>query len=192
MGEISTRRFVLPPASVPFVQLDIVAEEIGRSNRVDAPLWGDAAEGLEALSEALSAGGADESAARRAARAPWLAEADERMEKWRAEAEPRYRSDERPVSMARLIRELQRVMPDDGVLVVDGGFAAHWTGLLYDSPRAGRCYIANRGFASIGYGVPGAMGAQLAARSSVTRQWSELPGMAASTWCWASSRPRAG
>ena len=48
-------------------------------------------------------------------------------------------------------------------LVVDGGFAAHWTGLLYDSMRAGRCYIANRGFASIGYGLPGTMGAQMAA-----------------------------
>ena len=166
MGEISTRRYVLPPASVPFIQLDVVAEEIGRSNRVDAGLWGDAAEGLRDLAAALG-GSSGSAAARRAARAPWLAEAAARMAKWREEAEPRYASDERPIHMARLIRELQRVMPAEGVLVVDGGFAAHWTGLLYDSPRAGRCYVANRGFASIGYGLPGAMGAQLAARAEL-------------------------
>ena len=57
-------------------------------------------------------------------------------------------------------------MPNDGILVVDGGFAAHWTGLLYNSTRAGRSYIANRGFASIGYGLPGTLGAQLAAGDS--------------------------
>ena len=164
MGEISTRRFVLPPASVPFIQLDVVAEEIGRSNRVDAGLWGDAAEGLRDLAAAL---GQDDPAARRAGREPWLADAAARMAKWREEAEPRYASEERPIHMARLIRELQRVMPEEGILVVDGGFAAHWTGLLYDSPRAGRCYVANRGFASIGYGLPGAMGAQLAARADL-------------------------
>ena len=164
MGEISTRRYVLPPASVPFIQLDVVAEEIGRSNRVDAGLWGDAAEGLRDLAAALAD---DDPAARRAGREPWLADAAARMAKWREEAEPRYASDERPIHMARLIRELQQVMPEEGVLVVDGGFAAHWTGLLYDSPRAGRCYVANRGFASIGYGLPGAMGAQLAARAEL-------------------------
>ena len=174
MGEISTRRYVLPPASVPFLQLDVVAEEIGRSNRVDVGLWGDAAEGLRDLAAALgdasgsaSAPGSGSAAARRAARAPWLADAAARLAKWREEAEPRYASEERPIHMARLIRELQRVMPPEGVLVVDGGFAAHWTGLLYDSPRAGRCYVANRGFASIGYGLPGAVGAQLAARAEL-------------------------
>ena len=88
------------------------------------------------------------------------------MAAWRAEAEPRYASDERPVNMARVVRELQNAMPEDGILVVDGGFAAHWTGLLYDSTRSGRTYIANRGFASIGYGLPGTMGAQLAAGDS--------------------------
>jgi acetolactate synthase-1/2/3 large subunit len=54
-------------------------------------------------------------------------------------------------------------MPANGILVADGGFAAHWTGLLYDTKSAGRHYIADRGLASIGYGLPGGMGAALAA-----------------------------
>ena len=48
-------------------------------------------------------------------------------------------------------------------MVADGGFAAHWSALLLDIPVAGRHYIANRGHAAIGYGLPGAIGAQLAA-----------------------------
>ena len=65
--------------------------------------------------------------------------------------------------MARLCHELNGTLPEDAILLADGGFAAHWTGLLYDTKSAGRSYIVNRGFASIGYGLPGAMGAQLAA-----------------------------
>ena len=52
-------------------------------------------------------------------------------------------------------------MPDDAALVADGGFAAHWGGLMFDTKRAGRHFVPDRGFASIGYGVPGGIGAQL-------------------------------
>ena len=65
--------------------------------------------------------------------------------------------------MARMMTELNRVMPAEGILVADGGFAAHWSGLLYDTKASGRHYIADRGLASIGYGLPGAIGAALAA-----------------------------
>ena len=54
-------------------------------------------------------------------------------------------------------------MPDDSILVADGGFAGHWTGLLYDTKIAGRRFIPDRGLASIGYGLPGGIGAALAA-----------------------------
>ncbi len=162
MGEIATKRYDLIPRDVPFIHLDIVAEEIGRTTPATVSLWGDAAEGLRDLQTCLSS----DQVAIQEMRAAYLDEISERMVAWRAEAEPRYASDEKPVNMARLVRELQNVMPEDGILVVDGGFAAHWTGLLYDSTRSGRTYIANRGFASIGYGLPGTMGAQLAAGDS--------------------------
>lgn len=162
MGEIATKRYDLIPRGVPFIHLDIVAEEIGRTTPATVSLWGDAAEGLRDLQACLSS----DRVAIQQMRASYLTEISERMAAWRAEAEPRYASDESPVNMARVVRELQNAMPEDGVLVVDGGFAAHWTGLLYDSTRSGRSYIANRGFASIGYGLPGTMGAQLAADDS--------------------------
>ena len=59
------------------------------------------------------------------------------------------------------MQELNNHMPVDSVLVADGGFAGHWTGLLYNTKKAGRTYVPDRGLASIGYGLPGAIGAQL-------------------------------
>ena len=85
------------------------------------------------------------------------------MAAWRRSVGQRLASDEVPVSMARLMGELNRALPADGILVADGGFAAHWGGLLFDSKRAGRSFVPDRGLASIGYGVPGAIGARLGA-----------------------------
>lgn len=159
LGEIATKRFALIPTNVPMIHLDILAEEIGRTTRADVALWADAREGLADLEAEL----ADGAAARRKDRADYAREIGTRMAKWRVDATPRYTSAERPINMGRLIGELQKQMPANGILVADGGFAAHWTGLLYDTKSAGRTYIVDRGLASIGYGLPGALGAQLAA-----------------------------
>jgi acetolactate synthase I/II/III large subunit len=158
LGEIATKRFALMPAGVPLIHLDIEAEEIGRTTPAAIGLVGDARQGLEALHAAL-----ETTAARQPDRAAYAGEPAERMARWRAEVMPRLTSDERPINMARVMHELNAAMPADAILVADGGFAAHWSGLLYDTRQAGRTYIADRGLASIGYGLPGALGAQLAA-----------------------------
>jgi acetolactate synthase I/II/III large subunit len=159
LGEIATKRYALPPASVPLIHLDIVAEEIGRCSPATVALWGDARAGLEDLAEAL----VDDNRRARAARADYIGEIPARMAAWREEAAPRLDSSERPIHMARLCRELNSALPADSILVADGGFAGHWTGLLYDTKSAGRHFIPDRGLASIGYGLPGGIGAALAA-----------------------------
>ncbi len=159
LGEIATKRYALPPASIPLIHLDIVAEEIGRCRPATVALWGDARAGLEDLAEAL----ADDGRRARAARADYIGEIPARMAAWRQEAAPRLDSSERPIHMARLCRELNGALPADSILVADGGFAGHWTGLLYDTKSPGRHFIPDRGLASIGYGLPGGIGAALAA-----------------------------
>ncbi len=159
LGEIATKRFQLLPPGVKVIHLDIYPEEIGRTTAADLALWGDAQCGLEDLAAAL----AGEAAKAKAARAAYVAEVPVRMAAWRKDAEVRLRSSERPINMARLVDELNRALPADAVLVADGGFAAHWAGLLYDSKQAGRGFVVDRGFASIGYGLPGSMGAKLGA-----------------------------
>jgi len=159
LGEIATKRYTIPRPGIPIIHLDILPEEIGRWAQTDIALCGDAREGLADLSDAL----ADGAEARRAARAGYIAEAGAGKAKWRAEVEERLTSGEVPVNMARMVHELNNILPEDAILVADGGFAAHWTGLLYDTKRAGRGFIVDRGMASIGYGVSGGIGAQLAA-----------------------------
>jgi len=158
LGEIATKRYALPPRHIPIIHLEIVAEEIGRCFPPEVALWGDARAGLEDLAEAL----ADNAAHARSDRADYVAEIPRRMAAWEEEASPRLNSRDRPVHMARLCRELNRALPADAILVADGGFAGHWTGLLYNTKKSGRHFIPDRGFASIGYGLPGGIGAAMA------------------------------
>lgn len=149
----------MPPKGKRVIHLDIVAEEFGRTFEPELALWGDIAAGLADLQAAL----ADESATITARLADYAAEVPARMAGWCASVADRLGSDETPISMPRLMTEINRALPADGFLVADGGFAAHWGGLLFDTKRPGRAFVPDRGFASIGYGLPGAMGVALGA-----------------------------
>jgi acetolactate synthase I/II/III large subunit len=159
LGEIATQRFALIPEAAPLIQVDIDPEAIGLSTRVSAGLVADAGLALRDLGAELAEGRAEI----HERLADYRAEVLEGSARWLAEVTPRLTEDERPTSVPRLVHELNRVMPPGSVLVADGGFASHWTGLLYDTKVAGRGFIADRGFASIGYGLPGGIGARLAA-----------------------------
>ena len=156
LGEIATKRFTLIPSNVPLIHADILPEEIGRTTRQDVALAGDARCTLEDLAAALH-----DDSKRAAARAGWCAEVPRRMAAWLDSARDRLESVERPINVGRLMGELNKVLPADAVLVADGGFAGHWGGLLFDTKQPGRGFVADRGFASIGYGVPGGIGAQI-------------------------------
>jgi len=156
LGEIATKRFTLMPPGVPLIHLDIVAEEIGRTTRQEVALVGDARAGLADLAAALA-----DSGKRRESRAGWCAEVPARMATWREGARERLESTESPINVGRILHELNGILRPQDVLVADGGFAAHWGALFFDTKQAGRGFVADRGFASIGYGVPGGIGAQL-------------------------------
>jgi acetolactate synthase-1/2/3 large subunit len=155
LGEIATKRYVLPPDGVPLIQLDIDPGEIGRWARTTVGLWGDAGLGMHDLHEAVGSATVDRSA--------YVEDVAERREQWYASTAERYASDERPISMGRVMGEFNDLLSEDAIVVADGGFASHWAGLLYDTKRAGRGFVSDRGFASIGYGLPGSLGAKLAA-----------------------------
>jgi acetolactate synthase-1/2/3 large subunit len=158
LGEIATKRFTVPGPGKRVIHLDILAEEFGRTLEPELVLWGDARSGLEDLQGAL----ATRTASVKQRLTNYAAEIPLRMANWRQDVSERLDSDEVPVSMARLMTEINRLLPADGYLVADGGFAAHWSGLLFDTKQAGRHFVPDRGFASIGYGLPGAMGVAMA------------------------------
>ncbi len=157
LGEIATDRWQLLRSTSKLIHVDIDPGELGKVYRADVGVWSDARLFLEDLLEACT--GLD----MRGRLGPWLEQVDGARAHWTATAEPGYRSEDSPVHVARLLRELRAVAPADSIIVADGGFAAHWSALLYDVGCSGRTYIANRGHAAIGYGLPGAIGAKLAA-----------------------------
>lgn len=157
LGEIATKRYTVPSAGKTVIHLDCVAEEMGRTYSATLPLWGDAREGLGDLHDVLKGTGIP------GARQDWCARIVTKMDEWREMARERLESEDVPVSMGRLMGELNQHLPENAILIADGGFAAHWSGLLYDSKVAGRGFVPDRGFASIGYGLPGAIGACMAA-----------------------------
>ena len=158
LGEIATKRFTLPPNNIPLIHIEVMAEEIGRTLQPDVSLWGDARETIEELDLAMS----NDAKRQLNLRTNYCSHVAEKMEEWRKSVAPRLNSEEVPINMARLMNELNLILPRDAILVADGGFAAHWGGLLFDTKKAGRGFLPDRGFASIGYGLPGAMGASLA------------------------------
>ncbi|MFC6216928.1 thiamine pyrophosphate-binding protein, partial [Fodinicurvata halophila] len=157
LGEIATKRYSVPPAGKTLIHLDILAEEFDRTFPADLRLWGDVREGVRDLRLSLEARGSEI----RSRQQGYADEVAKRMQTWRASVDERLTSTEVPINMARLMHELNQRLPAEGILVADGGFAAHWGGLLYDTKQAGRGFVPDRGFASIGYGLPGAMGAAL-------------------------------
>ena len=161
-GEIATVRYTLIPKETPLIHIDICAEEIGRHQKVAVGLWADARTALQDFLEEIGSDAPRQKKMRETLRE----EIQIKKTQWREKNLERLTSRERPIHMARLCHELTRAMPTDGILLADGGFAAHWTALLYDAPSAGRTFVANRGNASIGYGVPGGIGAQLAAKDA--------------------------
>ncbi|MFS8037922.1 thiamine pyrophosphate-binding protein [Xanthobacter sp. AM11] len=159
LGEIATKRYTIPSPGKTLIHLDCVAEEFDRTVPAAVKLWGDARLGIEDLQAALHTRQAELSA--RWAGRP--ADISARMAAWREKVGERLNSNETPIDIARLLTEINATLPQNGYLIADGGFAAHWGGLLFNSPRAGRSFVPDRGSASIGYGLPGAMGAALAA-----------------------------
>ena len=158
LGEIATSRWTVIKPHTKIIHIDIDPTELGKIYRTDVGVWADAKLALSALTTELSSLKSVLAQGKRQR----LAELAELRRDWVARSEPQRVSDERPIHMARLLHELRKVMPPEAVIVADGGFAAHWSALLYDVAGGSRTYVANRGHAAIGYGLPGAMGAKLA------------------------------
>ncbi len=156
LGEIATKRYTVPPANKTIIHLDILPEEIGRTLTPALPLWGDAREGLRDLLDVLR----DGAAAIRARRANHTASVPQRMAAWRESVAERLESDEIPVSMARLMTEINRALPEDGILVSDmtqvGYFAR--SGFPVYAPRT---HLTPGYQGALGCGLPIAMGAQV-------------------------------
>lgn len=153
-GSVTTERWRFPePGRTRIVHLDSDPQVIGATYPTEVALVGDARLGLEAIAAALAKRGVARDGADAAARV-----ADARRRKYaafRALAE----SDEMPIRPERLVATLQRVLPEDSVVVADPGTPCPYLSAYLDWEQTGRRFFSNRAHGALGYSMAAAVGA---------------------------------
>jgi acetolactate synthase-1/2/3 large subunit len=134
--------------------VDIDAGEIGRNFQ---PAIGIIADARLALEQLLA-----HRTARPAAREGWLARIAGWRNKWDEATRPPRTSDAVPIRPERVVADVRRVVPEDGIVLVDVGAHHNWMVAEYDA-WAPRTLVQTWGYASMGFGVAGPLGAKLAA-----------------------------
>jgi acetolactate synthase-1/2/3 large subunit len=156
-GNQVTLKWQVPPLSVKVIHLDIDPAEIGRHYPDTLGVLADAKLGLAELAQALAA---DSRPGDPGARADWTRRAQDLVTAWRSRWRAPMASDQVPVRPERLCAELTAHLPDDALLVSDTGHSGMWTAGMIDLCRPGQGYIRAAG--SLGWGLPAALGAQVA------------------------------
>lgn len=159
-GWIAGYTFDIPPTRL--IQVDIDPDEIGRNYPVQLGIQADVKTFLQQLLELVRRGG------RGTRRGPWSGQVAAWKREWEEFNAGRYRPEARPIQPEHLIRTLRKVFPRDGILSVDVGVHHNWVVQQWPTYLA-RTILQTWGFAAMGFGVAGILGAKLAApeRSAV-------------------------
>lgn len=154
-----TDSWSLYPRAARFIHIDPDPIEIGR-NYEAMRLAGDAKATLAALREAMLR---QDLAARAAARPGVEARIAEAVRGWETLTAGVRGRDGGPVRPERVAAEIDRRMPEDGIMVADASYSSNWINIHMTAKRAGQRFLTPRGLAGLGWGVPLAIGAQVAA-----------------------------
>jgi acetolactate synthase-1/2/3 large subunit len=151
-GDQATLNWTVPPLTNRVIQIDIDPLEFGRSYPDVLALSADPKTALVALLQAIGRPERDTS---------FADESGHLVAAWRGEIATLLSSDATPIRVERLCAEITRVLPSNGILVADTGYAAIWTGNLVELNGAGQTYLRAAG--SLGWSFPAALGAKCAA-----------------------------
>ena len=154
-----TDSWKLFPTSATFVHLDIDPMEVGRNYEL-VRLVGDAKLTLAALAAALKR---QDLSMRVAARASVEAEISAAVTDWRRTVASVRSRDGGPVRPERVMAELDRRMSADDIAVADASYSSIWIVGGLECQKAGQRFLTPRGIAGLGWGLPMAIGAQIAA-----------------------------
>ena len=152
-GSQVTLNWQIPSPGTPVLQLDIDPSELSRHFPKAVGILADAREGLHQLLDALP--GDFQSHTQE-----WVARSQAIVSRWRRDQQAVLTSDQTPIRPERLCREFNGCLPDDALVVSDTGHSGMWTGGYLDLSRPGQGYIRAAG--SLGWGLPAAVGAQIA------------------------------
>jgi acetolactate synthase-1/2/3 large subunit len=152
--------FSIPPTRL--IHVDIDPQEIGRNYPPTLAVIADTAEFAAGLLAGITPG---EALADTASRAGWLGETLAWKRQWEADIAARQADPSVPIRPDRLVAELQRALPEDAIVLADVGVHHNWLLQQLAAPPAGRLLQA-WGFAAMGFGVGGVIGAKLASPGS--------------------------
>lgn len=150
--------FSIPPTKL--IHVDIDPQEIGRNYRPTLAVIADAAEFASGLLASATVGGT--------ATWDWKGWAGETLawkRQWESDLAAGRGDTAIPIRPDRLVAELQRSLPANANVLADVGIHHNWLLQQLAAPPDGRLLQA-WGFASMGFGVGGVIGAKLAAPGS--------------------------
>lgn len=156
-GWVQGYTFNIPPTEL--IQVDIDPEEIGRNYPVSVGFIADIKAFMEQAFEIASE---KEFQSLKGQTQSWLSEIDTWKSKWEAHNEPNFISEAEPLKPERVVADLRRVVPDDGIILSDVGNHHNWVVQFVDA-YAPQTLLHSWGAAAIGFGVCGALGAKIAA-----------------------------
>jgi acetolactate synthase-1/2/3 large subunit len=148
--------YAIPPTRL--IHMDLDPTEIGKNYPVEVGIVSDARAGLAALLEWFQAN----SAPRDYTRSAYFAEILRLRKEWLAQVRALATSDHTPVTISRLIAELRAFLDRDAIVVTSSGNTqAQWfqEAMVYESG----INLTTGGFSTMGWTVPAALGAKLAA-----------------------------
>jgi acetolactate synthase-1/2/3 large subunit len=156
-GSVTTERWRYPaPGDARIVHVDVDPDVVGTNYQTAAGVVGDARLTLEALCEGVEQG-REGAAADRGRALVEIAKRDKFEAFQRLAA-----SDEQPVRPERIIATLQRLLPEDAIVVADPGTPCPYFSAYYEWPRSGRHFITNRAHGALGYSLAASVGAHYA------------------------------
>jgi acetolactate synthase-1/2/3 large subunit len=137
------------------IQVDIDPSEIARNYPVDMGIVGDIKTVLNQLIDKA------ERAETKGDYSEWLGEVNGYKKEWEDFVTPYEACDESPIDPRRLIFDIRKAAPKDAIMFSDVGNNQPWIEEFWSSDVPGTHFTAG-GFAAMGFGVCGVLGAKLA------------------------------
>jgi len=141
------------PANAKIIQIDVQGAEIGHGHNVDLGIICDCREALRALTRAAEGRTFPD-------RSDWSAALKGTQHAWQFLYKDALESDTAPMHPLRLMREIDRFLGDDDVLVVDGGETFVWMQMAATMNKPGR-FISYGYLGCLGVGIPFGMAAKI-------------------------------
>ncbi|MCG7360400.1 acetolactate synthase catalytic subunit [Roseomonas sp. ACRSG] len=154
-----TDSWKLYPQDARYIQIDIDSTEIGR-NYEALRLAGDAKLTLQALHDAMLA---EDLSHRANARSRMEARIREGVEDWRRFTHHIRTNDREPIRPERVMQALENIIDADTIVAADASYSSIWVANYLTAQRPGMRFLTPRGLAGLGWGLPLAIGAKLAA-----------------------------